>query len=233
MEEFNEFFGTINSVLIIFIFILSFIQCFLGLKLVKFTASIVGAFIFGNIGMIIGSGTNFKIILTIILAIIGLIISYKLYKLGAFLLCGAFGFGIGWMIGMSFSRILSVVLAISFGLLFIAASIAFLEKVIIISTGFAGGFTIGLSVCGLLGSDANTIAIIIGVIIGAFGISFQMLTNKNKIKKQPLLNTNTTKESPMQNDNIISFDICKYCGSAVKPTADFCEKCGGALHDKI
>ncbi|NNU77385.1 DUF4203 domain-containing protein [Clostridium estertheticum] len=157
-------------------FLLTFLQCFLGYKLFKFWVTVCGFFTFGIMGGVVSntSSDNAGMAMFIVLlsALIGAFITFKLYKVGIFILCGFMGFLLGYVLTQAVT--LGIIMALVLGVL----SIFFVRPVIIVSTSLSGGLIAGISLAKVLDISSFATSIIIGVLFAIFGMVVQFATNK-------------------------------------------------------
>ncbi|WP_350342318.1 hypothetical protein PRVXT_001546 [Proteinivorax tanatarense] len=152
-------------------------QCFRGFKVFKFWVGVIGFFSFGFISMVpiwVGTGEfGIAIFFSILLGILGAILSYKLYLAGVFILCGTLGFLLGGLLTQT--MVLAILMAIVFGVM----SVIFTKPVIIISTSIAGGLLAGNSFFVMLGINMEAhYSIFLGITFSIGGYFYQ--TSKTK-----------------------------------------------------
>ncbi|MBW9172860.1 DUF4203 domain-containing protein [Clostridium estertheticum] len=175
-------------------FLLTFLQCFLGYKLFKFWVTVCGFFTFGIMGGVVSntSSDNAGMAMFIVLlsALLGAFITFKLYKVGIFILCGFMGFLLGYVLTQAVT--LGIIMALVLGVL----SIFFVRPVIIVSTSLSGGLIAGISLAKVLDISSFATSIIIGILFAIFGMVVQFATNK-KI-------SNVNEDNPQNNTLIVS-----------------------------
>ena len=166
--------------IVITTFLFAALQCFFGYKLLKLCIQVCGFFSFGIFGGVIAKNfTDSQVVITIIsllFALLGTFIAFKLYKVGVFILCGSMGFLLGYVVMQNV--LLGIIIAIIVGTL----SVIFLKPVVIISTSVSSGLLSGLSLVTILGQQDNLIlGTILGILFAAGGLFVQFTTNKESI----------------------------------------------------
>ena len=110
-------------------FLFTFLQCFLGYRLFKFWVTICGFFTFGIMGGVVintsSDNAGMAMLIVILSALLGAFITFKLYKVGIFILCGFMGFLLGYVITQAVT--LGIIMALVLGVL----SVFFVRPVII------------------------------------------------------------------------------------------------------
>ncbi|MPQ33349.1 DUF4203 domain-containing protein [Clostridium estertheticum] len=191
-------------------FLLTFLQCFLGYKLFKFWVTVCGFFTFGIMGGVVSntSSDNAGMAMFIVLlsALLGAFITFKLYKVGIFILCGFMGFLLGYVLTQAVT--LGIIMALVLGVL----SIFFVRPVIIVSTSLSGGLIAGISLAKVLGISSFATSIIIGILFAIFGMVVQFATNKK------ISNVN---EDNSQNNTLI---VSSIKDSSMKSSCNFFTK---------
>ncbi|APC42008.1 TM7S3/TM198-like domain-containing protein [Clostridium estertheticum] len=186
-------------------FLLTFLQCFLGYKLFKFWVTVCGFFTFGIMGGVVSntSSDNAGMAMFIVLlsALLGAFITFKLYKVGIFILCGFMGFLLGYVLTQVVT--LGIIMALVLGVL----SIFFVRPVIIVSTSLSGGLIAGISLAKVLDISSFATSIIIGILFAGFGMVVQFATNKK------ISNVN---EDNSQNNTLIVSSMKSSCNFFTK-----------------
>lgn len=199
----ENIFREISVGIAVILFIFNSVQCFFGYKLTKLWIAISGFFLFGLVGLGIGSvngGGETVIVWGLILAIIGAFIAFKLYKIGIFILGFIGGLIFGILVSNSIS--LGVILGIMLGVL----SFILTKPVIIISTAIPAGIIAGNSLVTIFGLDSRGLGIVLGIIYAIAGITVQWTTNKDVDTKLPQEGASTPNLSvdkeELQNDEV-------------------------------
>ncbi|MBU3177168.1 DUF4203 domain-containing protein [Clostridium estertheticum] len=191
-------------------FLFTFLQCFLGYKLFKFWVAICGFFTFGIMGGVVSNissdNAGMLMLIVILSGLLGAFITFKLYKLGIFILCGFMGFLLGYVLTQSIT--LGIIMALVLGVL----SVFFVRPVIIVSTSLLGGLIAGISLAKVLGISSFATSIIIGVLFAIFGMLVQFTTNKK------ISNVN---EDNSQNNTLI---VSSIKDSSMKSSSNFFAK---------
>ncbi|MBU3213880.1 hypothetical protein LL033_13950 [Clostridium estertheticum] len=191
-------------------FLFTFLQCFLGYKLFKFWVAICGFFTFGIMGGVVSNissdNAGMLMLIVILSGLLGVFITFKLYKLGIFILCGFMGFLLGDVLTQSIT--LGIIMALVLGVL----SVFFVRPVIIVSTSLLGGLIAGISLAIVLGISSFATSIIIGVLFAIFGMLVQFATNKK------ISNAN---EDNSQNNTLI---VSSIKDSSMKSSSNFFAK---------
>ncbi|MBU3097741.1 MULTISPECIES: TM7S3/TM198-like domain-containing protein [Clostridium] len=191
-------------------FLFTFLQCFLGYKLFKFWVTVCGFFTFGIMGGVVvntsSGNAGMAMLIVILSALLGAFITFKLYKVGIFILCGVMGFLLGYVITQAVT--LGIIMALVLGVL----SVFFVRPVIIVSTSLSGGLIAGISLAKILDISSFATSIIIGVLFAIFGMILQFATNK----KISIVN-----EDNSQNNTLI---VSSIKDSSMKSSSNFFEK---------
>lgn len=203
-DEMDILSGIINSLSTIMraasliIFIIGIIQCFFGYKWLRFVLAVSGFMTGAVIGSIMGligglnstdsisDVVNMIIVAMVIFGIIGAIISYKVYKLGIFLI----GFSGVYLISLLTSlagRLMSGndSIAAAFATALIPAVVAgvlmvkFTKPLIIIYTGISGAYTAAVSLAVLMGGGTFFFTVALSIA----GIYIQCKTNDGLTEK--------------------------------------------------
>lgn len=200
-------YGAMNGVIAVILAItavVSVIQCFFGYKIFKFWVGVIGFIVFVFLGGVLGAlafkGSEVAIIIFgLICGILGAFLAMKLYKLGVFIQC----FGTGFLVGIVLCGAIlqtdigpAMALAIVFGAIFGIVGVILIKPVIIISTGFSGGVTLGLCLAGLFKGNLF-LGILLGIISSICGVLYQFYSSKN-----PKLATNGSNSNiPVSSEN--------------------------------
>ncbi|MBZ9616085.1 TM7S3/TM198-like domain-containing protein [Clostridium estertheticum] len=191
-------------------FLLTFLQCFLGYKLFKFWVTVCGFFTFGIMGGVVSNTSSdnagMAIFIVLLSALLGAFITFKLYKVGIFILCGFMGFLLGYVLTQVVT--LGIIMALVLGVL----SVFFVRPVIIVSTSLSGGLIAGISLAKVLGISSFATSIIIGILFAIFGMVVQFATNKK------ISNVN---EDNSQNNTLI---VSSIKDSSMKSSSNFFAK---------
>jgi hypothetical protein len=155
------------------------IQCFFGYRVFKFWIGVQGFILFGIIGTVLGY-LSFKdeielyLIMGLILGGLGALLAMGFYKLGVFLQCFWTGSFLGILIGlvgqvdMEHTANLAIIFGTGIGII----GILLIKPLIILSTGFSGGLTLGYIIA--LASDQDImISVVAGVILSVCGALYQ------------------------------------------------------------
>ena len=145
-------------------------------------------------------------LIVILSALLGAFITFKLYKVGIFILCGFMGFLLGYVITQAVT--LGIIMALVLGVL----SVFFVRPVIIVSTSLSGGLIAGISLAKILDISSFATSIIIGILFAIFGMILQFATNK----KISIVN-----EDNSQNNTLI---VSSIKDSSMKSSSNFFEK---------
>ncbi|MBW9150659.1 DUF4203 domain-containing protein [Clostridium estertheticum] len=197
-------------IIAVVMFLFTSLQCFLGYKLFKFWVAICGFFTFGIMGGVVSNissdNAGMLMLIVILSGLLGVFITFKLYKLGIFILCGFMGFLLGYVLTQSIT--LGIIMALVLGVL----SVFFVRPVIIVSTSLLGGLIAGISLAKVLGISSFATSIIIGVLFAIFGMLVQFATNKK------ISNAN---EDNSQNNTLI---VSSIKDSSMKSSSNFFAK---------
>lgn len=156
--------------------IIGFITCFFGYKFSKTLLAILGFIIGYKFAMaslpsyIIESWmiTTCSIIIGIILGFI----SYKLYLIGIFILCGVSAYMLSQFMGVDQSS--RIIIGVISGILAGILGIKFTKPLIIISTSLSGATLLLKNLFTVLNFDNNYIYMIIYIIIVTYSINYQL-----------------------------------------------------------
>jgi hypothetical protein len=176
--------------------ITSVLQCFFGYKIFKFWIGVQGFILFGLIGAGLGylafkGQMGLVILFGIILGGLGAFLAMKLYKIGVFIQCFGTGLIFGILLGIAATLDAGqmAAMAIVFGTLLGIIGVILIKPLIILSTGFSGGMTLG---CGLalLIKQNIILGILLGIIISICGVLYQFYTDKKAVKTPTDVNAN-------------------------------------------
>lgn len=169
--------------------ILGVLICFLGLKLVKVWGMLIGlllGFLFGaGISLAFGVEPLPAAGIGLAAGLIFAILSFKIYRVGVFVLCWIIGSGIAFaLINPSTWFLTGICTAIGLILAILAA--IFLEPLVIILTSLYGGLRIGLAAAVLLNLSPDFLGYIIGGVAAIIGIVVQFLLRAKEITVREL-----------------------------------------------
>lgn len=159
--------------------VFALLNCFFGYKLRKIWITLVGILVGFLIGfavvMFLSTNLIASLIIGVITGILLGIISFKLYLVGIFLLCGASAFFLVYScIPVDWLRILlGFIAGIAVGIL----AVKFVRPVTILSTGINGGFTAGQAIFSAF-QITSWQYFPIGAILAVLGILVQFKTTK-------------------------------------------------------
>lgn len=185
------------GIIIAIVSIFALVQCFFGYRVFKFWIGIQGFILFGIVGIAFGY-LSFKeeIILCLVMGLIsggvGALLAMGLYKLGVFLQCFWTGSFLGILIGVIGQVNIghTVNLAIIFGIGVGIIGILLIKPLIILSTGFSGGLTLGCIVA-LAGKLDIMTGVIAGVIVSVCGALYQSYSGEQSQNIMIAQNDNT------------------------------------------
>lgn len=179
VSEIKDMMGSFGLSFCIIALVIGILGCFLGFKLTKFFVGICGFFIGLLAGgfLAIKNGSAGYLIFGLILAIVLAIFSYKLYKVGVFIISffngGMFSFIAVLMI---FNKLTpSLIVACAVGVITGIVSVIFTKPTIIISTSVSFGSISGIFLAVLLSS--SVMSKVLPIIFIASGLTVQILTN--------------------------------------------------------
>jgi len=173
----------------VFTIIFGVLQCFLGYKLFKFWCGLVGLLIGGLFGIFLatsgvfsGSAANHIIglLLTIVLALSGAFIAYKLYIIGLFLYAFFAAFFIGFITlalitdSITTGLIAGLLTGLTFGIL----AVIFKRFWIILTTSVTGGISVGTSLMMILQTTDTAWSLIVPPLFIIAGFIVQTVTVK-------------------------------------------------------
>lgn len=169
--------------------VLGALICFFGLKLVKVWGLLIGL----ALGFLIGIGASLMFGVEVLPAagigfaagLIFAIFSFKIYRVGVFVLCWTIGSGIAVSF-MNPSTMLMAVICMVIGLVLAILAVIFLEPLVIIVTSLFGGLRIGLAVSVLLNLSPDFLGYIIGGALAIIGIVIQFLLRAKEITVREL-----------------------------------------------
>jgi|GEM_PF-640250 len=188
IEILNQFSGASGQpirLIAIILFIFGVLQCFFGYRIFKFWIAVCGFLTFGILGglmsvFVLGS-SGAGMFFGLLFAIGGAYISFKIYKVGVFTLCGLMGFLLTYILTQSI--VLSIILGLGVGIL----SQFFVKPVIILSTSVSGGFTSAMSLLTILKVDSNSDSIVLSIVFSIGGILIQFALHKIETNTNPCL----------------------------------------------
>lgn len=179
------------------------LNCFFGYKLLKFMVTLGGVAVGTLLGIFIGAASGDEVTMLaaiLLLATLCGFIAFKLYKLGIFFqfwLLGTFAFAFMFIAFGGYNMVgFSVVLGLVIGVL----ALVLHEGFVIVTTGFSGGISAGMSI-GMLALRSPVAGLIIGFILAVFGIVVQFQMEK---KSSKTVESNTkTADVPVQNNSFV------------------------------
>ena len=177
--------------------VIGLLWCFLGLKLIRVWAALLGLGLGFGIG--VGAGAAFSLKPNLILicggaaGILLAILGAVFYHVGVFL--------IAWIAGSSFALIFLQpkdwklgLACLGIGLVVALFTIRFAELIIIIITGINGGMSAGTGIYSFLPFDKEIIRIVVIAVLVVAGIGVQLLMESGKRKKRTLENAKKIRE---------------------------------------
>ena len=174
------------------------LECYFGYKIFKIQVAIIGFLLGFAIGVfgagILADSPGLGILAGIILGVLFVVLSLKVYFAGVFLFVGSMGFLIGFLTSQNVW--FGVILGVTFGVLGAFAA----KHIIIISTSLSGGVLMGVGLSGLIGSNILAVIIIGSTIFAATGlyVQYKMDRKNNKntaVPPQPVLQGSNTASS--------------------------------------
>lgn len=171
--------------------IYSTLQCFFGYSTFKFWVGLQGFILFGITGILVGylsfnEEMKLYLIMGLILGCLGAMLAMGLYKLGVFLQCFWTGSLIGILMGvvgkMEMEQIAAT--AIMFGIVIGTIGLIFIKPLIILTTGFSGGMTLGCIVSFASNLDIYT-GVCAGLLLSILGVLYQSYSDEQPPKIMP------------------------------------------------
>ncbi len=174
----------------IVVLVLSLLNCFFGLKLLK---------IFG-ISSAFGVTTMVAVIIGAVAGIVLAILGFWIYLAGVFVFSGVMGFSIVLAIAGTATTTIFIVAAVV-GLIIALLALKFVEPMVIVATGLQGGLTAGAAICALVSIPGSYTYLIIGVILAVIGIVVQFIMDSHKKVKMHLKQADKVrKENSTENE---------------------------------
>lgn len=164
--------------------ILTAIQCFFGYRIFRFWIGVQGFILFWIIGTAVGY-LSFKgemelyLFMGLVLGFLGALIAMELYRIGVFLQCFWTGSLIGVLIGMigqlemEQTADLAIISGIAIGII----GVILIKPLIMLSTGFSGGMTLGCIVAFVSDQDIFAGASV-GIIVSILGVLYQSYSDE-------------------------------------------------------
>lgn len=162
--------------------VIALLNCFFGYKLRKvwiaFIAFVVG-YLLGDfiMGIFIKDNVTPAIITGIIVGVIFMLIGFKAYLTGVFILCGGLAFLICYIFVPE--QWIAIVTGIAAGLLVGFIAIKVVKPTIILSTGIGSGMTAAGSLLSIFKYNNLIVVFVLGAVISALGIYYQFKSNKS------------------------------------------------------
>lgn len=178
--------------------VVGLLVCFFGLKLIKVLGALIGFLLGASLGAIGGlmAGLTGLALVGVILGagiVLG-ILSWFLYRIGIFLLVFVETMGLGIILGGTETPAVAVAAAVV-GLILAILAVRFIEPVVIIVTGLAGGFSAGMNVIDLTGIELPPWAgLAAGIVIAVIGIMVQFMMHSRKVGKKEKVYSKKIKE---------------------------------------
>jgi len=176
LHQFSSMSGQSVKLIAIILFVFGILQCFLGYKIFNFWIAICGFITFGILGglltVFISGSSGVGIFFALLFAIGGAYISFKIYKVGVFTLCGLMGLLLAYILTQS------IELSIFIGLVVGTLSQFFVKPVIIFSTSTSGGFTSAMSLLMILKIDNYLDSIFLSITFAICGVLVQLFLHK-------------------------------------------------------
>lgn len=170
----------------IVILVISLLNCFFGLKLLKVWTALLGLLIGFALGF--GISTAFDATTTVALAVgavAGIALAalgFWLYLAGVFVLCWVLGYGI--VLTLTDTRTtLVMIIAVVVGLAIAVIALKFAEPMVILATGVQGGISAASGICTLANIPGTYTYLIIGAVLAILGIVVQfIMESKRKVR---------------------------------------------------
>lgn len=178
--------------------VVGILVCFFGLKLIKLLGALIGFMLGAGLGAVGGlvAGLTGPVLAGVILGagiVLG-VLSWFLYRVGIFLLVFFETLGMGIVIGGTGSPVV-VIAAVVVGLILAILAVKYIEPVVIIVTGLAGGFSAGMNVVDLTGIVLPGWAgLLAGIVIAVLGIMVQFMMHSRKMGKKEKVYSKKVKE---------------------------------------
>lgn len=188
----------------IVVLVLSLLNCFFGLKLLKIWTALLGLLIgfaagFG-ISSAFGVTTMVAVIIGVVAGIVLAILGFWIYLAGVFVFSGVMGFSIVLAIAGTATTTIFIVAAVV-GLIIALLALKFVEPMVIVATGLQGGLTAGAAICALVSIPGSYTYLIIGVILAVIGIVVQFIMDSHKKVKMHLKQADKVrKENSTENE---------------------------------
>ncbi len=175
--------------------IFALLNTFLGFKLTKLWATLIGVLIGFAGGFALGEyiwhNSGVALICALVLAVAIGAVAFLIYKAGVFLMCGAAAFGLAYLLLDAYvdNQIINISVAAIVGILVGIISILLMRPFIIITTALGGGFSFANSLFTLLPPSMSEQQMVLGLslpilIVGAavavIGIVVQFITTKKR-----------------------------------------------------
>ena len=159
------------------------ISCFLGYKLLRFWI-VLGGLVIGGVGGFYITASYSKnllvqVIVAVLAAIILAMISYNLYLVGVFLLCGLLGLVLSSYLIQPQTEVLTLICVV-IGVAAGALAVRFVRPMVILSTSLQGGLSMATGIVALAGLENNVFLGGIALAIGAFGCFVQFMMSARK-----------------------------------------------------
>lgn len=178
--------------------IVGLLICFLGLKLIRLQAALVGFLMGALIGIGVAwtagiSGLTFAIVVFACGAVLAAL-SFFLYKFGVFCVVFCVCLGMGVQIADPQST-LPLVIVLAIALILAIVAVIFVEPVIIICTGISGGVTAGISAAAAMGLEGIWPGYAIGAVAAILGMVVQFMMHSRKVGKKEKVYAEQVKEA--------------------------------------
>lgn len=112
-----------------------------------------------------------------------LFLAFRIYLAGVFLLCGLFGFGFFWSVGIGMFADYGTAVLIAAALAGIGLGVAgvfFSRPAVILTTAISGGMAASQTIFGIFGLEQDMAMMITGAVLAVLGTAWQFYNTRGK-----------------------------------------------------
>lgn len=190
--------GKVGQGLFIAAVVIGLLFCFLGNKIMRVIATLVGFGVGAGVGVLITQMAETEGITNVLIifgcALVLAAVSFFVFRIGIFLTAFGMVSAVSLsLVDMSMNVQVIIALAVTFVLAVLA--MIFMEPVVIIVTALVGGLTAGAGIAGLAGfTDNRLIGLGIGAVLAIIGMIVQFMMQSRKVGKKERLHSRKVKE---------------------------------------
>ena len=167
--------------------VIGLLICFLGVKIMKLLAGVLGMVIGAAVGALVGTLLQVDsmpmVIIVVIAAILGAVLMIFLRRLASFVLVLVYALSICSVLPNPQDNIILTIICIVIPLILAILAAVFVDPLIILLTGLSGGLSVGTAVASLIKIDNSYVGYGIGLMVAIIGILVQFYMYSKKQAK--------------------------------------------------